>query len=71
MFKDWGGMDSLGYDGAHADLEAALSYDHARFSLAAGYRHFRFGDLPPRDINGEKTGRDRLDGAFASLTFRF
>ncbi len=71
MFKDFGGMNDLGYDGSHADIEAALTYDHNRLGIAAGYRLVQFSDLPPRDINGQKYGRDTLDGAFASLTFRF
>lgn len=71
MVKDFGGLDDLGYDGSHADIEASISFDQPRYSLAAGWRLVAFRDMPTRDINGEKFDRDTLDGAFASLTFRF
>lgn len=71
MFADFGGMNDVGRDGTHVDLEASLSLDLARVNIAAGYRFVRFADLPARDINGEKFDRNTLDGAFAAVTFRF
>lgn len=71
LVHDFGAFDDLGYDGAHVDLDAGLSYVTTRWQAGLGYRWLRFRDLPPRVSNERRYQRNQTDGAYVHLTFTF
>jgi hypothetical protein len=71
LARDFGDFDDLGRDGSFVEVEAALTWERTRWQAGAGYRHRAFRDLPPRAVQDDYVSRDTLDGAFATLSFRW
>jgi len=71
MFKDFGELDDLGYDGSHASVEAGLEVAFKKLFLSLGYRYERYRDLPPRLSNGVASDRNVMEGPFSTAGVRF
>jgi hypothetical protein len=71
MFKDFGGLDGLGYDGSHYTLKGGLEASYKKLFFSLGYQYERYQDVPPRISNGVASNRDVVDGVYSTAGVRF
>ncbi len=71
MFRDFGELDSLGYDGSYFSVEGSLFAEWKKIRLAAGYRYERYRDLPSRSSQGVRTDRNVVRGLFLAAGVLF
>lgn len=68
---DFGNLDDLGYRARYAEFQAGWFRAGTRIWTSIGYQVRIFDDVPDRIINDRTFPRDRVDGMFAQLGFRF
>ncbi len=71
LIKDFGELDSLGYDASAISAELALTAALSQLKLSAGYKIYAARDLPDRLTNETRFDRNVIQGVIlhAAVTF--